>query len=138
MRLPTALAMLCCMLAAAAFAAPAPAADSGAAPKTAVKIAAAPAAAQPKAADATTITERVLALEKENLVLREDLGRARLDLKTSLNEQAKRQADEMARMQLKLDALNAQFTAEREKQSERNRTLWIAIGVLTIGMLAAN
>jgi hypothetical protein len=136
MRLPAALALLCCIFAAAAFAAPALAADSGATPKTAVKIAAA--AAQPKAADATTITERVLALEKENLVLREDLGRARLDLKTSLNEQAKRHADEMARMQLKVDELNSQLTADREKQSERNRTLWIAIGVLTIGMLAAN
>jgi hypothetical protein len=138
MRLPAALALLCCILAAAAFTAPALAADSGAAPKTAVKIAAAPAAAQPKAADATALTERVLALEKENLVLREDLGKARLDLKTSLNEQAKRHADEMARMQLKVDELNSQLTADREKQSERNRTLWIAIGVLTIGMLAAN
>jgi len=102
-----------------------------------LQIAAAP-PAQPKPADTGTLTERVIALEKENLVLREDLGKARLDLRTALSDQQKRHAEEMARMQQKLDELNAQLAAERGRQSQRNRNFWIAIGLLALGVMAAN
>jgi hypothetical protein len=91
-------------------------------------------APQPRAADVTTLNERVIALEKENLVLREDLGKARLDLRTGLADQTK----EMGRMQQRVDELNAQLAAEREKQSKRSRNMWIAIGVLALGIVAAN
>ncbi|MFB3880293.1 MAG: hypothetical protein ACE149_03470 [Armatimonadota bacterium] len=138
MKLQPALALFCCLCAAAALAVPALAADNDSIPKTALVIAAAPAGSQPRATDAAALTERVLALEKENVVLREDLGKARLDLRTGLNEQAKQHADEMARMQQKIDELNAQLAAEHDKQAERNRTFWLAIGVLFIGVLAAN
>jgi hypothetical protein len=133
-RIIAAIVVLCCFAASAAAAAevgdsrmPAP-----------IQIAAAPPAAPPKSADASALTERVIALEKENLVLREDLGKARLDLRTGLSDQAKRQADEMARMQQKVDELNAQLAAEGERQSQRNRNLWIAIGLLALGVVAAN
>ncbi len=132
-----AVTVLCCIALSAALAGqPAFAADAGGAQRKAAAQAAP--AAQPRATDATTLNERVIALEKENLVLREDLGRARLDTRTSLADQAKRQAEEMARMQQKVDALNAQFAAEREKQSRRSRNTWIAIGLLAVGVLAAN
>jgi hypothetical protein len=121
----------------AAFVAPpALAAETGATPAP-LQIAAAP-ASQPKPADAGTLTERVIALEKENLVLREDLGKARLDLRTALSDQEKRHAAEMARMQQKIDELNAQLAADRERESRRSRNLWIAVGLLALGVLAAN
>ena len=127
---------LCC--AAAVAGSPALAADTGTAQLPPLQIAAAPPASQPKPADTGTLTERVIALEKENLVLREDLGKARLDVRTALSDQQKRQAEEMARMQQKVDELNAQLAAEREKQSERSRNLWIAVGLLALGVIAAD
>jgi hypothetical protein len=127
----------------AAFVAPpALAAETGATPAP-LQIAAAP-ASQPlgagfvKPADAQALGERVIALEKENLVLREDLGKARLDLRTALSDQEKRHAAEMARMQQKIDELNAQLAADRERESRRSRNLWIAVGLLALGVLAAN
>jgi hypothetical protein len=82
--------------------------------------------------------ERVVALERENLVLREDLGKARLDSRTAMNEIEKRRAEDAARFQQKIDALNADLAAEREKQARRTRNLWLAIGVVAIGVIAAN
>ena len=91
-----------------------------------------------KAADPAVLAERVNALERENLVLREDLGKARLDTRTAMNDMAKRQAEEMARFQQKIDELNAQLAAEREKQSRRSRNTWIALGLLALGVVASN
>ena len=91
-----------------------------------------------KATDPAVLGERVNALERENLVLREDLGKARLDTRTAMNDMAKRQAEEMARFQQKIDALNAELAAERDKQSRRNRNTWIALGLLALGVVAAN
>ncbi len=115
---------------------PATAAEGGGAQRKAASQATPAPAARP--ADLTTLNERVIALEKENLVLREDLGKARLDLRTGLADQAKKQSEEMSRMQQRVDALNAQLAAEREKQSKRSRNMWIAIGLLALGVVAAN
>jgi hypothetical protein len=91
-----------------------------------------------KPADTGALTERVIALEKENLVLREDLGKARLDVRTNVNTLKEQQAADMAKMQEKIDALNAQLAAEQEKQTKRTQMLWIAIGLIAIGAIAAN
>ncbi len=91
-----------------------------------------------KAADPAALAERVNALERENLVLREDLGKARLDTRTAMNDMSKRQAEEMARFQQKIDELNAQLAAERDKQSRRSRNTWIALGLLALGVVASN
>ena len=92
----------------------------------------------PAAPDVSAMGERVVALERENLVLREDLGKARLDTRTAMNELEKRRAEDAARFQQKIDALNADLAAEREKQARRTRNLWLAIGVVAIGVIAAN
>ena len=92
----------------------------------------------PAAPDVSAMGERVVALERENLVLREDLGKARLDSRTAMNEIEKRRAEDAARFQQKIDALNADLAAEREKQARRTRNLWLAIGVVAIGVIAAN
>ena len=92
----------------------------------------------PAAPDVSAMGERVVALERENLVLREDLGKARLDARTAMNELEKRRAEDAARFQQKIDALNADLAAEREKQARRTRNLWLAIGVVAIGVIAAN
>ena len=130
-------AVVCCIAVSAALAGqPAVAAEVGATQKkAAVQIAPAP---QPRSVDTAALDERVIALERENLVLREDLGKARLDLRTGLADQTKRRAEEMARMQQKIDELNAQVAADREKQSRRSRNTWIAIGLLAVGVVAAN
>jgi len=90
------------------------------------------------APEVSALNERVVALERENLVLREDLGKARLDARTALNELEKRRAEDAARFQQKIDALNADLEAEREKQARRNHNLWLAIGIIAIGVIAAN
>lgn len=131
-----ALVALCCITAVAAG--PAVAAERGTAQPAPLEIAAAAPGSQPKPADTGTLTERVIALEKENLVLREDLGKARLDLRTAVSDQEKRHAEEMARMQQKIGELNAQLAADRERESRRSRNLWIAIGLLALGVVAAN
>jgi len=103
--------------------------------KIAAQACPAPAPASP---DVSAMGERVVALERENLVLREDLGKARLDSRTAMNELEKRRAEDAARFQQKIDALNADLAAEREKQARRTRNLWLAIGVVAIGVIAAN
>jgi len=112
------------------------AAEPGQVQKAAAALACpAPAPASP---DVSAMGERIVALERENLVLREDLGKARLDSRTAMNELEKRRAEDAARFQQKIDALNADLAAEREKQARRTRNLWLAIGVVAIGVIAAN
>jgi len=113
------------------------AADPGQAQKK-VAAQACPVPATSAAPDVSAMGERVVALERENLVLREDLGKARLDSRTAMNEIEKRRAEDAARFQQKIDALNADLAAEREKQARRNHNLWLAIGVVAIGVIAAN
>lgn len=84
------------------------------------------------------LSERVQALEKENLVLREDLGKARLDARTGLEQAAKRQAELEARLRQRIDELNADLAAEREAQARRDHNLWLAVGVLALGIIASN
>lgn len=84
------------------------------------------------------LSERIEALEKENVVLREDLGKARLDVRTSLSEAEALRAREMAEFQKRVDDLNAQLAAERERQARKNKNLWLAVGVLALGIIAAN
>ena len=104
--------------------------------EVAAQVAEAPAAqAEP---EVSALDERVVALERENLVLREDLGKARLDARTALNELERRRAEDAARFQQKIDALNADLEAERDKQARRNHNLWLAIGIVAIGVIAAN
>jgi hypothetical protein len=114
------------------------AADAGDAQRRAAAQAAPAASPAPKPADPAALAERVVALEKENVVLREDLGKARLDVRTALNELNKQHAEEMARLQQRIDELNAQLAADREKESQRARNTWIALGLLALGMVAAN
>ena len=90
------------------------------------------------ATDAAAVAERVDALQKENVVLREDLGKARLDLRTQMEAAARRQAEALARLQKDLDETNAQMQAERDKQARRNRNLWYAVGVLALGVVLTN
>jgi len=84
------------------------------------------------------LAERVEALEKENVVLREDLGKARLDVRTSLAEAEARRAKEPAEFQQRIDDLTARLAAERERQVRKNKDLWLAVGVLALGIIAAN
>ncbi len=107
--------------------------------KAAAQAAPAPTAAAPAPAtlDPAALTERVVALERENLVLREDLGKARLDARTKLSELERQRAEDAAAFQQKIDALNAELEAERKKQARRNRNLWIAIGAVAVGVIVA-
>ena len=84
-----------------------------------------------KPANAKEMTERIQTLEKENLVLREDLGKARLDAKSDLNAQ-------IAKMNKQLEETNAKLAAEHAAQVRRNRNLWIGIGVAALAALASN
>jgi hypothetical protein len=133
--------LLCLLLVSVLACATAVAGEPGEAQKKAAAQAApAPAAAPkpaPAPADPAALAERVVALERENLVLREDLGKARLDARTKLSELENRQAENAAAFQEKIDALNAQLEAERRKQARRNRNVWIAIGVVAVGLIAA-
>lgn len=101
-----------------------------------VVIAAAPPSA--KATDPTVLDERVTALEKENVVLREDLGKARLDTRARLQELSQQHEADMARFQQKVDDLNAQFEEERESARRRERNLWLAVGVLAVAIIATS
>ena len=89
-----------------------------------------------KPADAKELTERVQALEKENLVLREDLGKARIDAKSDLAASAKRQAEIIDKINAELADTQAKMAAERAAQSKRNRNLWIGLGIIAIGVMA--
>jgi hypothetical protein len=96
------------------------------------------AAAPERAKSPAELSERVEALEKENVVLREDLGKARLDVRTSLAEAEARRAREAAEFQQRIDDLNAQLAAERERQARKNKNLWLAVGILALGIIASN
>ena len=126
-------------LAIALLASGALAAESSAPAGGALEVAAAQAAAkEPAAASAAPVNERVTVLEKENVVLREDLGKARLDTRTQLDDLAKRQAEAIARLQQKLDEANARAEAERQRQARQNRNLWYAVGVVALGLILSN
>jgi hypothetical protein len=86
--------------------------------------------------DAKAMTERIQALEKENLVLREDLGKARLDSRSDMQAMAKKNAEEVSKLNQQLADLNAKAAAEKRSNAKRNRNLWIAVGVVAIGALA--
>jgi septal ring factor EnvC (AmiA/AmiB activator) len=124
------------LLLSSALAAPSPSAPAGGA------LAKAAAQAAPKETPSTggsaTVGERITALEKENVVLREDLGKARLDTRTQLDAAAKRQAEAVAKLQKKLDEANANLEAERQKNAKRNRNLWYAVGALALGIALRN
>jgi hypothetical protein len=82
--------------------------------------------------------ERVQALEKENLVLREDLGKTRLDARSRLDEAAKQQAEMEEQLRQRIDELNAKLAAEQQSRARSNRNLWLAVGVLALGIIASN
>jgi len=84
------------------------------------------------------VPERVTALEKETVVLREDLGKARLDARSDLETVAKRQAEAIERLRKELADTQAKLEAERAAQARRNRKLWLAIGVVALGALVAD
>jgi septal ring factor EnvC (AmiA/AmiB activator) len=96
--------------------------------------------ASPKEAPAVggtaTTSERITTLEKENVILREDLGKARLDTRTQVEAANKRQAEAVARLQKQLEEANAKIEAERQKNAKRSRNLWYAIGALAVGIVA--
>ena len=93
---------------------------------------------QSKPADMKELTERLQLLEKENLVLREDLGKARLDTRSALEAAAKRQAEAIVKINAELKETQDKMAAERAAQARRNRKLWIAVGVAAIAAFAAN
>ncbi len=103
-------------------------------------LAAVAAQASPKEAPAVggtaTTGERITTLEKENVILREDLGKARLDTRTQVEAANKRQAEAVARLQKQLEEANAKIEAERQKNAKRSRNLWYAIGALAVGIVA--
>lgn len=131
--------LLCLLLVSVLACATAIAGEPGEAQKKAAAQAApAPTAAPkptPAPADPAVLAERVVALERENLVLREDLGKARLDARTGLSELERQQSENATAFQEKIDALNAELAAERKKQARRNRNVWIAIGAVAVGLL---
>jgi septal ring factor EnvC (AmiA/AmiB activator) len=141
LRISLALALTC--MASSLIAAGALAETAGAAPAPSpakvVQVAAAePAKPGGAPADAEALPERVDALEKENTVLREDLGKARLDARAQLEAAARRQAEAIAALNRQVDDLEKQLQAERDRQSRRNRNLWLAVGVVALGVLVSD
>jgi len=120
-------------LAGAALAEPA-----AAPPAEGVVVAQATGGGQTTGAEREALPNRVESLEKESVVLREDLGKARLETRTQIDAVEKRNAEAMARMQQKIDELNAQLQEERQKQERRNRQLWLAFGVVLVAVLASD
>ncbi len=113
-------------------AAPAPApAKKPAPPKAAPAKAAAPATGAP-------IPERVNSLEKQNVVLSEDMGKARLEQRMQLETLAKKQAEAIAQLNKQLDDQQKKMEAEKAKQAKRNRNMWMAVGALALGVVAAH
>ncbi len=96
----------------------------------------APKPTAPAAAPNAPLAERVSTLEKQNVVLSEDLGKARLEQRLQLEDFAKKQAEAIARLNQQLSETQKQLDAEREKQAKRNRNMWIAVGALALGVLA--
>jgi len=120
-------------LAGAALAEPA-----AAPPAEGVVVAQATGGGQTTGAEREALPNRVESLEKESVVLREDLGKARLETRTQIDAVEKRNAEAMARMQQKIDELNAQLQEERQRQERRNRQLWLAFGVVLVAVLASD
>jgi hypothetical protein len=89
-------------------------------------------------AEAGPVPERVTALEKESVVLREDLGKARLDARSELEAVAKRQAEAIERLHKELAETQAKLEAERAAQAKRNQKVWLAIGVVALAALFAD
>jgi hypothetical protein len=98
----------------------------------------APAKESAKPADQGAIPERVTTLERENVVLREDLGRARLDARSDLEALAKRQAEAIARLNQQVADAQAKLEAEQAKRERQNRNLWTAVGVVALGLILSN
>lgn len=92
-------------------------------------------AAQAPGSEAAATTERVESLEKQTVVLREDLGRARLEVRTEMEAAERRHQEAVSHLQEKINQLNAQMEEDRKRQERRNRNLWYAIGALAIGLL---
>jgi hypothetical protein len=86
--------------------------------------------------EATSLADRVTALEKQGVVLSEDVGKTRLDQRMQLDALAKRQAEAIAKLNQQMAEQQAQAERERQKQATRNKYLWIAIGVLAVGVIA--
>jgi hypothetical protein len=82
--------------------------------------------------------ERVGALEKENLVLREDLGKARLDARARLEEAERERAELESRLQQRVDELNERLAAERDRQARKSRNLWLAVGILALAIIGSD
>jgi len=114
------------------------AAEGEAASPPAIALAVAPAPPPQPKADLQSVAGRVEALEKENVVLREDLGKARLSARTELNSAEKRFADAIAKVKRDLRAAEEKMEAERKAQAKRNRNFWIAIGALAIAAAASD
>jgi peptidoglycan hydrolase CwlO-like protein len=87
-------------------------------------------------ADAEALESRVRALENQSTVLSEDVGKTRLEQRTQLEDLAKRQADAIAKLNQQLADTNAQLQQQREKEAKRTRQLWLAVGVLVLGVIA--
>lgn len=87
-------------------------------------------------ADNAAVSDRVSALEKQGTVLSEDVGKARLEQRMQLDALAKRQAEAIAKLNQQMAAQQAAAEKERKKQETRNKYLWIAIGVLAVGVIA--
>ena len=68
-------------------------------------------------------------LEKQNLVLSEDLGKAQLQNR-QLEEAARAQAAAIAQLNQQLAAEQKKAQEERDKQAKRNQYTWIAVGLV--------
>jgi hypothetical protein len=86
--------------------------------------------------DAASLADRVSALEKQGVVLSEDVGKTRLEQRMQLDALAKRQAEAIAKLNQQMAEQQAQAEKERKKQETRNKYLWIAVGVLAVGVIA--
>ena len=107
-------------------------------PATALAVAPAPAPPPQPKADLQSVAGRVDVLEKENVVLREDLGKTRLSARTELDSAEKRFADAIAKVKRDLREAEEKMEAERKAQAKRNRNFWIAIGALAIALAASD
>jgi len=91
----------------------------------------------PEAAPAPTassVPQRVEALEKQNLVLSEDLGKAQLKAR-DLEEVTKQQAAAIAKLNQQLAEEQKKAESERQKQAMRNRYMWFAVGLVAIATI---
>ncbi len=108
------------------------------APKPATSKVAPAADAKAAPADNGPLPDRVNSLEKQNVVLSEDLGKARLDQRLQLEELAKKQAEAIAKLNQQLADQKKKMDEERAKQAKRNRNMWIAVGALALGVAVAH